>query len=254
MAASAASPVAGLAGSGGIAGALALSGDAHILGVPPVFPVWNLAAFLLLTAAFTANIWQFAYQHSFWRAFFLFIAYAGLSLTELWRLPLSHPENWQWAGLALSVPWFIALPWSRLPSWVLTTLRRGLPIMGISGLGVVFALQWGWGFRPCPLCEIERLGLALAVAGAFLPHFYRNRMVIFFSPFFWFLTECIAVFQMLEWKQAVTPLSMCTRSGVSCVHAAGQPLAGIPLIDYAVVFFAAGLSLSLMGLAKPSNR
>lgn len=251
VAATTAAPLVSAASSTGIAGALALSQQGSLLDLTHtvtrhvmVFPVWNILAFILLSAAFMANIWQFSKQRAFIPAILLWLSFVGLSLTELWRLPIPAPQEWQWAGLALSVPWFIGLPWigDNLKSGIRRLIPWLLGVYGLLGFAFVFYLQFVKGIEPCALCYMERGGLFLALFGLLLPRFWKFGS----TTIFWFIAESLAVWQMLEWKHSVKPLAICSGNHLSCGAAGGHLIFGIPLIILAVIYFAVGTTLSIM--------
>lgn len=251
VAATTAAPLVSAASSTGIAGALALSQQGSLLDLThtvtrhtTVFPVWNILAFILLSAAFMANIWQFSKQRAFIPAILLWLSFVGLSLTELWRLPIPAPQEWQWAGLALSVPWFIGLPWigDNLKSGIRRIIPWFLVVYGLLGFAFVFYLQFGKDIAPCALCYMERGGLFLALAGLLLPSLWKFGS----TTIFWFIAESLAVWQMLEWKHSVKPLAICSGNHLSCGTAGGHLILGIPLIILAVIYFAVGTTLSIL--------
>lgn len=248
-----------LSGSG-VAGLLAASSTpVRLFGTAaPVFPWTNLVSLLLLSGVFAWDIRVFSQKGQWGRGVLLWLALVLLILAETWRIPGPHPQAMQWAGLAVGLPFFLGLPYLGELSEVLReTFAAILDLAGLLALALVFGLQLFLGWQPCPLCWVERGALAMTVlplvlTGVLDPPesstascFPLELRIHRWRSVFWFAGLLAAAYQFLEFHHAVIPPTLCTSAAVSCATAASRLLLGVPIVLWALVFFATGFAVSL---------
>jgi hypothetical protein len=218
------------ASSGTAGGLLALAGTGFALPQRAQFPEWNILSALLLLLALAWDVWLLSGRRRPVSAFLLTLSAAWLVLAELWRLPFSSPESWQWVAMATGLPLFLSLPLRTRPWPVFWPLFS----VALAALAAVFALQELFGMAPCPLCWVQRGALLAFAVTALLPVRLR----------FWcaqgasIVGLAAASWQFLEVSRVVHQAGVCVH-GVSCVSAGSAPLPilGIPVIDVSLAFF-----------------
>jgi len=251
------------AGSSGLTGVIGAS--------PTVIPSWvqsslkvsSMADVLpwwmkLLIVALLFSTGLTVYQLN-GRPFYALLAGAAGILSacaEMNWLPGGSPSVYP--VLAFSLPVLILVPWLPRLHLSQSSLRKlGIlvALIAASGLVLVLALQYIWGWQPCALCWGQRIAALLILVGM-LPMVlnwgghsasFKALLVSTFAAFFGWVAAFSQYLEVYRSQSAVEIVKVCSSLGsVSCSVAGSRDLFSIPIVDWSLGGFAVLWVLSLV--------